>query len=63
MLAGGVSVEDDLWCMMPAMAAAGPVRAVETGLDGCSGSTSLSEVCGENAACGDLCSALPVISM
>ncbi len=34
MLAGGKSVEDDFWCMMPAIAAAGPVRAVETRFDG-----------------------------
>lgn len=54
----------DFCCMMPAMAAAGPERAAEAaGLDGCSGSTSLSEVWGDNAAGGDFCSALPVISI
>ncbi len=63
MLAGGKSVEDDFWCMMPAMAAAGPLRAAAIWVDGWSGSISLSEVCGDNAACGDRCSALPVISM
>lgn len=63
MLAGGKSVEADFWCIMPAMAAAGPVRAAETGLDGCSGSIFVSEVWGDNAACCDFCSALPVISM
>ena len=63
MLAGGKSLEDDFWCMMPAMAAAGPVRVKETGFDGCSSSVSLSKVWGDDAACGDRCSALPVISM
>ena len=60
---GGKSVEDDLCCMMPAIAAAGPLETAPTGLDGCCGSTSLSEVCGDNAACGDFCSLLAVISM
>ena len=49
--------------MIPAMAAAGPVRAINVGLDGGSGCTSLSEVCGDSDVWGDLCSALPVISM
>ena len=63
MFAGGKSVGDDLWCMMPAMAAAGPVRDSVTGLDCCSGSVALSEIWGDNAACGELCSTLPVISI
>ena len=49
--------------MMPAMAAAGPARAVPTRLDGCSCAVGPPEICGDNAACGDFCSALPVMSM
>ena len=56
-------MEAGLCCMMPAMAAAGPERAAEAGLAGCSDSTSLSEVWGDNAAGGDFCSAMPVMSI
>ena len=56
-------MEGDFCCMMPAIAAAGPLETALTGLNGCCGSTSLSEVCGDSAAGGDFCSALAVISM
>ena len=56
-------MEEDLCCIMPAMAAAGPVAAVPTGLDACFDSISLSEVSGDNAGCDDFCSALRVISI
>lgn len=66
LLAGAESVEGDFWCMIPAIAAAGPARAGETGetgLGGCSGSTPLPEATGDIAGGGDFCSFLPVISM